>query len=175
MRTPFLLPIVLVGLFLGMGLIADEKPQRASTRRSKSLAGQTSDRQPSETDDRISQQCAACIARDSTTAGMLRCTQVERLQRAHELEEVRDQLLKLLESRFDDHSARAFLRSQRRWEQFRDTEFKVIDETYRQLDGTLYLPLRIDQQTELIHQRTQFLRSWINVLEVATKFKDAKP
>lgn len=119
-------------------------------------------------EDRITKACTECVDRDYSTAGMLRCAYVELLQREHEQEEVYGQLLDQLHQRFGDDVREAFISSQKRWEKFRDAQFKLIDKMYAKIDGTMYLPMRVSKKSSVVKQRTVEMRQTLGFLKLVS-------
>jgi hypothetical protein len=155
-------------LIVTLGLVINLEA-RDARKRPKSAAKQADSKAvESEPEDRIDKAHRECVDRDWTTAGMLRCAQVELLQRQHELEEVQSEFVKMLEKRFDPDTLKAFHKARSRWEKYRDEEFKFIDEMFRQIDGTMFLPIRITEKSEIVHRRSKQLRATMDLMDNAS-------
>ena len=51
------------------------------------------------------------------------------------------------------------------WIAFRDNEFKWIDSIYDTLEGSMYIPMRVDEKMQLVKQRALAFASWIEMFE----------
>ncbi|MFM9965990.1 MAG: lysozyme inhibitor LprI family protein [Planctomycetaceae bacterium] len=159
-------------LGLTIGLYAEESRRRQKSPPKPAASTKVDSPESSEPEDRIDKACRDCIDRDWTTAGMVRCAQVELLQREHELEEVHGKFLGMLDKRFGEDASRAFLKSHDRWEKYRDAEFKLINEMFRKIDGTMWLPIRVSEMSDIVHQRTKHLRVTMALLEEASLWEE---
>lgn len=102
----------------------------------------------------------SCIAADSTTAGMINCT-----NQAYSLwdEELNLKYTNLMSS-LSPAEKQALRNSQRQWIAFRDAEFKAIDALYNRLDGTMYLPMRVADRLEIVKARVLQLSGYNRLL-----------
>lgn len=165
--------LLIATLSLAIGLQADDSRIRQKPASKKSARQKTDQAQTVEPNDRITTACRACIDRDWSTVGMVRCAQVELLQREHELEEVEGEFLHMLDERFGEKAAKDFLKSRHRWEKYRDAEFKLIDEMFRKLDGSMYRPIQVSEKSDIVHQRSKQLRGMRALLKDASQWRDA--
>jgi len=53
------------------------------------------------------------------------------------------------------------------WITYRDSEFKLIDSIYDGIQGTMYIPMRIDEKMQIVKQRALALASHIDMLDEA--------
>jgi len=109
--------------------------------------------------DPIDRRLSACIDRDPTTAGMVRCSE-EALQAWDQ--EMR-RTLQGLEARLDPEARQRLAEAQRRWEAFRTAEEGFIRELYGRKAGTMYRPMEVGEVVDLVRQRTLRLRSYLRV------------
>jgi uncharacterized protein YecT (DUF1311 family) len=111
--------------------------------------------------DPIEQQLEKCIEKDSTTAGMTNCQEVAYENWDRELNKVYAELMKKLPSDAKDSLKNA----QTAWLKFRDSEFVLIDKIYAQLQGTMYIPMRVADRTQIVEDRVIALRGFLFDLE----------
>ena len=110
---------------------------------------------------RIDKALDACIDKDSSTAGMVECIGKAYTQWDAELNKVYNELMKQL-----DATGKASLKSaQLQWLKFRDSEFKLIDAVYSNLQGTMYIPMHADSRMQIIKNRAQELQSHLSILK----------
>lgn len=57
------------------------------------------------------------------------------------------------------------IKAQRRWVQFRDSQYEFIDCLYSQLSGTMYLEMRAADRLEIVRRRVLELQSHIDLLK----------
>ena len=102
----------------------------------------------------------SCIDADSTTAGMVNCT-----NQAYSLwdKELNIKYVKLM-SALAPADKQALRNAQRQWIAFRDAEFKAIDALYNGKDGTMYLPMRAADRLEVVKARVLQLSSYANLV-----------
>jgi uncharacterized protein YecT (DUF1311 family) len=109
----------------------------------------------------IEQQLQKCIDKDSTTAGMTNCQEQAYENWDRELNKVYAELMKKLPS-----DAKETLKdAQTAWLKFRDSEFVLIDKIYAQLQGTMYIPMRVADRTQIVEDRVIALRGFLFDLE----------
>lgn len=111
--------------------------------------------------DLIEQQLEKCIDKDSTTAGMTNCQEVANENWDRELNRVYAELMKKLPS----DSQESLKNAQNAWLKFRDSEFFLIDKIYGQLQGTMYIPMRVADRTQIVKDRVIALRGYLFNLE----------
>jgi uncharacterized protein YecT (DUF1311 family) len=51
------------------------------------------------------------------------------------------------------------------WLKFRDSEFQLIDKVYEQLQGTMYIPVRVADRTRVVEDRVIALRGYLISLQ----------
>ncbi|MCP4345892.1 MAG: DUF1311 domain-containing protein [Desulfobacterales bacterium] len=109
--------------------------------------------------DKISDEC---MAKDSTTAGMMNCiSEAYKLWDA-ELNKVYNQLRAALKP----DAKKSLKAAQLQWIKYRDSEFKLIDSIYSSLEGTMYIPMRAGDRMEIVKNRTKELESYLNLIKM---------
>ena len=53
------------------------------------------------------------------------------------------------------------------WITYRDNEFKLIDSIYDGIQGTMYIPMRVDEKMQIVKQRALALASHVDMLDEA--------
>lgn len=108
----------------------------------------------------IEEWTTQCTVMDYSNEGMLSCYQQAYEKWDAELNEVYRNLRHAL-----DTQGRAALRdAQRRWLDYRDAEFKLLQQLYSRLEGSMW-PLIIEvTQVEIVRQRTLELNDYLETL-----------
>ncbi len=109
----------------------------------------------------VDQQCEACIDRDSSTAGILKCLDEAYVMWDRELNTVYRNLRKLL----GPQQLEALKTSQRAWLRYRDAEFETLELMYRSLDGTMWAIAAQDDKVELVKTRVLTLSIYLDSLQ----------
>lgn len=102
----------------------------------------------------------SCIDADSTTAGMVNCTNQAYSLWDKELNIKYNNLMSALAPA----DKQALRNAQRQWVAFRDAEFEAIDALYNGKDGTMYLPMRAADRLEIIKNRVLQLTDYTNLI-----------
>jgi uncharacterized protein YecT (DUF1311 family) len=106
----------------------------------------------------------ACIEKDGSTAGMIRCNDKAYASWDRQLNKTYAELMRQLKP-----AQKANLKAaQLEWLKYRDSEFKLIDSIYDSLQGTMYLPMRIAERLELVKKRALDLGAYIELLNEAS-------
>ena len=50
------------------------------------------------------------------------------------------------------------------WITYRDTEFKLIDSLYDEIQGTMYIPMRYDEKMQIVKQRALAMSAHLDTL-----------
>ena len=103
----------------------------------------------------------ACIDADSSTAGMMNCTNQGSLLWEKELNTTYVNLMSAL----PPAEKQALRQAQRQWIAFRDAEFNAIDALYQGKDGTMYLVMRASDRLELVKTRVLQLMSYASLVK----------
>ena len=101
-----------------------------------------------------------CTEKEPHTAGMVRCTDIAYKKWDQELNKNYQTLMSKL-----NPADKLLLKSaQLSWITYRDREFKLIDSIYDKIQGTMYIPMRIDEKMQIVKQRALALASHIDML-----------
>ena len=106
-----------------------------------------------------------CMEKDMSTAGMVKCINEAYDKWDAELNRV----YKLLIKNVDDKSAASLKSAQVEWIAFRDKEFKLIDDIYSKLEGTMYIPMRAADRMEIVKKRVLELDAYRDLLNIKDK------
>lgn len=106
-----------------------------------------------------------CMEKDMSTAGMVKCINEAYDKWDAELNRV----YKLLIKNVDDKSAASLKSAQIEWIAFRDKEFKLIDDIYSKLEGTMYIPMRAADRMEIVKKRVLELDAYRDLLNIKDK------
>jgi hypothetical protein len=106
----------------------------------------------------------ACLAdtNNYTTMGMTQCT-VD----AYELWEQRlDSISGRLRQIIPAHIRADFERSQRKWEEYAEAQQDFSDELFSQMNGTMYIPIRVNNHLEVLRERVLLLEAFLREAEM---------
>lgn len=101
----------------------------------------------------------ACIEKNGSTAGMVECTDKAYLAWDKELNKNYGALMRALKPAQKE----VLKAAQLEWIKGRDADFKLIDSIYDTLQGTMYIPMRIDARMELVKKRTLQLKGYLEL------------
>jgi uncharacterized protein YecT (DUF1311 family) len=104
----------------------------------------------------IDKALEACIDKNGSTAGMIRCTDTAYAAWDKELNKNYGELMRALKPAQKE----ALRLAQLEWIKYRDLEFKLIDSIYDTLQGTMYIPMRIDARAEVVKKRAVELKEF---------------
>ncbi len=114
-----------------------------------------------ETQHPIDKALEACIDKNGSTAGMVECTDKAYAAWDKELNKNYGELMRTLKP-----SQKEALRlAQLEWIKHRDLDFKFIDSIYDTLQGTMYIPMRIDARMEVVKKRTLELKGFLDLMQ----------
>jgi uncharacterized protein YecT (DUF1311 family) len=51
------------------------------------------------------------------------------------------------------------------WIKYRDLDFKLIDSVYDTMQGTMYIPMRIDARMEVVKKRALELKGYLDLIQ----------
>ncbi|HEV2763050.1 MAG TPA: lysozyme inhibitor LprI family protein, partial [Pyrinomonadaceae bacterium] len=109
----------------------------------------------------IDKTLRACEEQDPSTAGQVRCITAAQGMWDKELNRVYNELARRLAA-----PARQRLRAaQLAWISHRDAEFKLIDEVYANLEGTMYVPMQAHARMRVVKARALELAGYLSLLE----------
>lgn len=105
-----------------------------------------------------------CLAKNEnyTTAGMLECTDKAYNEWDNELNSV----YKKLRAKLSGTEKSVLKKAQVAWIAFRDLEFKNIDSIYDKLEGTMYIPMRLNEKLEIVKNRAEQLNGYFQLLNL---------
>ena len=109
----------------------------------------------------IDKALEACIDKNGSTAGMVECTDKAYVAWDKELNKNYTELMRALKP-----SQKESLRlAQLEWIKYRDLNFKSIDSIYDTMEGTMYIPMRIDARMEVVKQRALELKGYLDLIQ----------
>ena len=114
--------------------------------------------------DLIEKQVDKMIEKDPSTTGMVQATEKGRELWDAAMNKVYNQLMDALPAADKEHLKQA----QRDWLAFRDSDLKLSYGVYGRMQGTMYRPMSVQAELEVVKTRTLQLR---NYLELAQESK----
>jgi uncharacterized protein YecT (DUF1311 family) len=114
-----------------------------------------------ETKHPIDKALDACIDKNGSTAGMVECTDKASAAWDKELNKNYGELMRALKPAQKETLKAAELE----WIKHRDLDFKLIDSLYDTMQGTMYIPMRIDARMELIKKRALQLKGFLDLVQ----------
>ena len=109
----------------------------------------------------IDKALEACIDKNGSTAGMVQCTDKAYAAWDKELNQNYGELMRTLKA-----TQKESLRlAQLEWIKYRDLDFKLIDSIYDTMQGTMYIPMRIDARMEVIKKRALELKGFLDLVQ----------
>ena len=108
----------------------------------------------------IDRKLGACVDGNPSTAGAIECIGDAYAAWDRELNDA----YKALMGRLAQPQQEAFRKSQRQWLAWRDAEFATIDAVYGGLEGTMFLPMRVDERMQIVRERALALRGYQSLL-----------
>ncbi len=142
-----------VNLAIHLGLTVSDVPEFLPDQNAPAIKGKAS------TIDEILDEC---MAKDSTTTGMLNC-----INKAYELWDAElNKVYNQLRSALKPDAKKTLKAAQLQWIKYRDSEFKLIDSIYSSLEGTMYIPMRAGDRMEIVKNRTKELESYLNLVKM---------
>lgn len=114
-----------------------------------------------QTQHPIDKALETCIDKNGSTAGMVECTDKAYVAWDRELNKNYTELMRTLKA-----SGKETLRlAQLEWIKFRDLNFKLIDSVYDRMEGTMYIPMRIDARMEIVKRRALELKAYLDLIQ----------
>ena len=108
----------------------------------------------------IDKALEVCIDKNGSTAGMVECTDKAYAAWDKELNKSYGELMRTLKP-----SQKETLRlAQLEWIKYRDLDFKLIDSVYDTMQGTMYIPMRIDARMEVVKKRALELKGYLDLV-----------
>ena len=112
--------------------------------------------------DPIDKEMEDCIKKDSTTSGMGTCALKALESWDKELNVAYGQLSRKLDKITKDN----LLNSQRKWIEYRDREYKFIDNFFYNFQGSMYGSIMIGEKIVIVKQRTLALMAYMYYLTI---------
>lgn len=113
-----------------------------------------------QTQPPIDKALEACIDKNGSTAGMVECTEKAYAAWDKELNKNYGELMRNLKP-----AQKETLRlAQLEWIKFRDLDFKLIDSVYDTMQGTMYIPMRVDARMEVVKKRALELKGYLDLV-----------
>jgi len=109
----------------------------------------------------IEKALEACIDKDSSTAGMTNCADRALESWDKELNRVYNELARKLDSK----GKQALKAAQMEWIKYRDAEYGLIDSIYSQMEGTMYIPMRVEARTRIVRERALAVKDFLDLLK----------
>jgi uncharacterized protein YecT (DUF1311 family) len=106
----------------------------------------------------------ACIDKNGSTAGMVECT--DRAYKAWD-KELNKNYVALMRA-LKPAQKEVLRTAQLEWIKNRDADFKLIDSIYDSLQGTMYIPMRIDARLEVVKKRALELQNYLELTSDAS-------
>ena len=103
----------------------------------------------------IDKMLSECISKNSSTAGMNKCT----YDASDEWEKEMNKNLDLLKSVMTKEQYHFLQKSQENWEKYKMTQYNLIDEIILKKMGTMYSTIRLGYRLGIIKDRAQILHS----------------
>jgi uncharacterized protein YecT (DUF1311 family) len=112
-----------------------------------------------QTQHPIDKALEACIDKNGSTAGMVECTDKAYAAWDKELNKNYSELMRTLKPAQKE----ALKSTELEWIKYRDVNFKFIDSIYDTMQGTMYIPMRIDARMEVIKKRALELKGFLDL------------
>lgn len=114
-----------------------------------------------QTQHPIDKALEACIDKNGSTAGMVECTDKAYAAWDKELNKNYSELVRTLKPAQKE----ALKSAELEWIKYRDLNFKFIDSIYDTMQGTMYIPMRIDARMEVIKKRALELKGFLDLAQ----------
>lgn len=108
----------------------------------------------------IDKALEACIDKNPSTSGMVVCTDKASAAWDKELNKNYAELMRTIKPAQKE----ALRLSELEWIKYRDLDFKLIDTIYDTMQGTMYIPMRIDARMEVIKKRALQLKGFLDLV-----------
>jgi uncharacterized protein YecT (DUF1311 family) len=108
----------------------------------------------------IDKALEACSEKDPSNGGVITCTETAYKEWDQELNKNYETLM-----RRSKPAGRQLLKSsQLSWITYRNNEFRLIDNVYDQLQGTMYITMRYEKKMQIVRQRALALWAHVDIL-----------
>jgi len=102
----------------------------------------------------------ACISKTSSTDAMLKCTASAYDSWDKEMNKYYNLLMKKLSA----EQKSELLKAQKSWLAFRDNDFKLINSSIKEKQGTMYLNVASGERREIVKQRALQLKEYYSIV-----------
>jgi len=99
----------------------------------------------------------ACMAKDYSTYGMIKCSDQAEKKWDAELNKV----YRALRSKLNREGKKRLKKSQQKWLKYRDSEFETIATIYGAMGGTMWGVIAVGQRMEVVKQRVLILQGYL--------------
>jgi len=113
-----------------------------------------------QTQHPIDKALEACIDKNGSTAGMVECTDKAYAAWDKELNKNYSELMRTLKPKQKE----ALRLAELEWIKYRDLDFRLIASIYDTMDGTMYIPMRIDARMEVVKKRALQLKGFLDLI-----------
>jgi uncharacterized protein YecT (DUF1311 family) len=110
----------------------------------------------------IDSEEATCMERDSSTQGIVQCSNEAERKWDEELNRV----YKSLQTQLDAQGQKSLKHSQFQWIKHRDAEFQAFTDIYGSMDGSMWQTIIASSRAELVKARVLALRNYLDIFEV---------
>jgi uncharacterized protein YecT (DUF1311 family) len=114
-----------------------------------------------QTQHPIDKALEACIDKNGSTAGMVECTDKAYAAWDKELNKNYADLMRAVKPAQKE----ALKQAELEWIKYRDLNFKLIDSLYDTMQGTMYIPMRIDAHMEVLKKRALELKGFLELMQ----------
>ena len=114
-----------------------------------------------QTQHPIDKALEACTDKNGSTAGMVECTDKAYAAWDKEMNKNYVELMRALKP----GQKEALRLAELEWIKYRDLDFKLIDSIYDTMQGTMYIPMRIDAHMEVIKKRALQLKGYLDLVQ----------
>ncbi|GAB4452167.1 MAG: lysozyme inhibitor LprI family protein [Armatimonadaceae bacterium] len=112
---------------------------------------------------RLDRELEACMEKNPSTAGMVRCIEEARKGWDRELNREYQVLL----ARLDNAGKQQLRTAQRAWLAYRDQEYKAIAAIYGKTEGTMFVPMRANRAMEITRKRALEIADYNKILRLS--------
>ena len=108
----------------------------------------------------LDKQLEVCVEKDPSTAGMVSCIDVALKKWDQQLNKNYQTLM----GKLNPAGKQTLKTAQLDWIKYRDAEFKVLDTIYATLQGTMYIPMHLDQKMQIVRHRALALAGYLDLI-----------
>ena len=125
------------------------------------LPAAASDARQEQPEHSIDKTMGVCVDKDPSTAGMTQCIFTAAEAWDKELNKNYNRLMAKLGAK----QKQTLKAAQLEWIKYRDAEYKLIDDVYFGLQGSMYVPMRAEDRLRVVKKRALELASYLGLLE----------